>query len=65
MALSLDHKPENQDEFNRIKKAGGKIVNGRIDGGLNVSRTFGDFNYKQKKELKYDEQLVICKPDVR
>lgn len=38
---------------------------GRVNGGLNLTRAFGDFDYKQRKDLKYDEQLIICKPDVR
>ena len=38
-----DHKPDNEYEINRITKAGGKVNNGRINGGLNLSRAFGDF----------------------
>ena len=44
--LSEDHKPENPIELQRITKAGGKIINGRVNGGLNLSRSFGDFSYK-------------------
>jgi hypothetical protein len=36
-----------------------------VNGGLNLSRSFGDFLYKQDKTRPYDEQLIICKPDVR
>jgi protein phosphatase 1G len=63
--LSQDHKPENQGEALRIGRAGGKIVNGRVNGGLNLSRSFGDFMYKVDKGRAYDEQLIICKPDVK
>ena len=38
---------------------------GRVNGGLNLTRAFGDFDYKGNKGLKYDEQLIICKPDIR
>lgn len=31
---------------------------------MNLSRSFGDFGYKQKEGKKWDEQLIICKPDV-
>lgn len=39
-------------------------MNGRVNGGLNLSRSFGDFNYKRNKGKAWDEQLIICKPDV-
>ena len=38
---------------------------GRVNGGLNLTRSFGDFDYKAKKELGYHEQMITCKPDVR
>ena len=44
--LTHDHKPTNTSEKNRILKAGGKVMNGRINNGLNVSRAFGDFKLK-------------------
>lgn len=37
---------------------------GRVNGGLNLSRSFGDFDYKGSKDLKYDEQMITCKPDI-
>ena len=39
-------------------------MNGRVNGGLNLSRSFGDFNYKKQKSKPYDQQLITCKPDV-
>lgn len=39
-------------------------MNGRVNGGLNLSRSFGDFNYKKQKNKPYDQQLIICRPDV-
>ncbi len=65
LQLSFDHKPENPSQSQRIMNAGGKIMNGRVNGGLNLSRSFGDFLYKQDKSRPYDEQLIICKPEVR
>lgn len=45
--MSLDHKPEDQIEFERIKKAGGRVtLDGRVNGGLNLSRAIGDHGYK-------------------
>jgi len=52
--LSFDHKLDNEKEKARIAKAGGKIDNGRINGGLNLTRSLGDFGYKADKTLPYD-----------
>lgn len=52
--LSYDHKPENDSERKRIQGAGGDIINGRVNGGLNLSRSFGDFNYKRVKGKNWD-----------
>lgn len=38
---------------------------GRVNGGLNLTRSFGDFDYKQNKSLKYHEQMITCKPDIK
>ena len=38
---------------------------GRVNGGLNLTRSFGDFDYKKKKQLPYDKQMITCKPDIR
>lgn len=56
--MSFDHKPTNPKEKERIEKAGGRVINGRIDNGINVSRGFGDHKfYKNKvsKDLKAHE----------
>ena len=44
--LSRDHKPDLAEEMKRIKMAGGKINDGRINKDLNLSRALGDFEYK-------------------
>ena len=42
--MSVDHKPEDETETERITKAGGKITSdGRVNGGLNLSRAIGMF----------------------
>ena len=38
---------------------------GRVNGGLNLTRSFADFAYKQNKQLPYDKQMITCKPDVK
>lgn len=45
--MSLDHKPEDDEESARIIKAGGRVtLDGRVNGGLNLSRALGDHAYK-------------------
>lgn len=40
--LSNDHKPEDPVELARITGAGGRVTpDGRVNGGLNLSRAFG------------------------
>lgn len=65
VALSEDHKPESPIEEARVKKAGGTISMGRVNGGLNLTRSFGDFDYKRNDKLGYDEQMITCKPDIK
>lgn len=51
-------------ERKRIIKAGGiKIINDRLNGRLNLTRSFGDFSYKNER-LKVYEQAVTCYPEV-
>lgn len=38
---------------------------GRVNGGLNLSRSLGDFDYKQNSKLDYSEQMITCKPDIK
>ncbi|CAI4230486.1 unnamed protein product [Auanema sp. JU1783] len=63
--LSVDHKPEDKIERDRIENAGG-IVNeeGRVNGGLNLSRAFGDHSYKKNDSLPLQEQMISALPDV-
>lgn len=63
--LSEDHKPDNEIERNRIIKSGSEIVEGRVDGNLNLSRSLGDLKHKQKPGLGPEEQPITCVPDIR
>jgi protein phosphatase PTC2/3 len=62
--LSFDHKPDNPEERARIEAAGGRVRNGRIDNGLNMSRALGDLGYKQRAGLPPEKQMVTAEPDV-
>jgi len=68
--LSEDHKPENPQEEDRIRRAGGHVAQvgpcHRVDGwGLNLSRALGDFHYKGRTDLPPEQQKVIAVPEVR
>jgi len=65
LAMSEDHKPELDSERKRIQNAGGYIVDGRVNGNLNLARALGDFEYKKDKNLGVDEQLIIAVPEIR
>eukprot|EP00178_Gracilaria_changii_P026295 TRINITY_DN8090_c0_g1_i1.p1 TRINITY_DN8090_c0_g1~~TRINITY_DN8090_c0_g1_i1.p1 ORF type:complete len:267 (+),score=54.00 TRINITY_DN8090_c0_g1_i1:108-908(+) len=62
--LSFDHKPDNEIEKNRISKAGGFVLDGRVNGNLNLSRAIGDLEYKKNPALKPQDQIITADPDV-
>uniref|UniRef100_A0A3B3BGW3 protein-serine/threonine phosphatase n=1 Tax=Oryzias melastigma TaxID=30732 RepID=A0A3B3BGW3_ORYME len=64
--MSYDHKPEDEVELARIKNAGGKVtMDGRVNGGLNLSRAIGDHFYKRNDALPPEEQMISAMPDVK
>lgn len=65
LALSFDHKPDDEIELRRIEKAGSVVTEGRVDGNLNLSRALGDLKYKTNKELKPEEWPITANPDVK
>lgn len=66
LEMSIDHKPEDQVEFDRIQKAGGRVtLDGRVNGGLNLSRAIGDHGYKMNKKVKPEDQMISALPDIK
>ncbi|TKR77000.1 hypothetical protein L596_018053 [Steinernema carpocapsae] len=64
--LSLDHKPEDDIERRRIYAAGGTISgDGRVNGGLNLSRALGDHFYKKNISIPLKDQMISALPDVK
>eukprot|EP00899_Mesostigma_viride_P003514 jgi/Mesvir1/13163/Mv06128-RA.1 len=63
--LSKDHKPDNQNEKERICNAGGFVANKRVGGMLGLSRAIGDMAFKQNPELTPRAQMVTAFPEVR
>jgi serine/threonine protein phosphatase PrpC len=62
--MTKDHKPEDPLETERIKKADGKVMDGRVDGFLAVSRALGDLEYKSDDDFPQDAQKVVATPDI-
>lgn len=62
--LSTDHKPDEESERKRIVKAGGTVVDGRINQNLNLSRALGDFAYKKNKDFNPEDQIISAMPDI-
>lgn len=64
--LSFDHKPEDDIEKTRIEQAGGKVtMDGRVNGGLNLSRALGDHFYKRSEDLPPEKQMITALPDIK
>lgn len=63
LELSQDHKPWNDEEKQRIEKAGGCVTMKRVDGELAVSRALGDFQYKSI-DLLPQNCKVTANPDI-
>lgn len=72
VALSKDHKPNDEVERKRIEAAGGRVeeisvgirVHYRVNGNLNLSRSIGDLEYKKSPELGHERQMICSTPDI-
>ena len=64
--MSMDHKPTQKKERERIYKAGSTVNSeGRIDGNLNLSRAIGDVVHKKTAKLSLQEQAITSFPDIK
>ena len=61
---TLDHKPFNPCEKERILNAGGSVMIQRVNGSLAVSRALGDYEYKNVEGKSQCEQLVSPEPEL-
>lgn len=46
--LTYEHRGNDEDEIRRVEDAGGKMLVGRLEGFLAVTRSLGDFSLKEK-----------------
>lgn len=61
---TVDHKPGNPIEKERILNAGGSVMIQRVNGSLAVSRALGDYEYKNVESKGPTEQLVSPDPEI-
>ncbi|EDR27492.1 protein phosphatase 2C, putative [Entamoeba dispar SAW760] len=62
--LSTNHKPTLPKELSRITQAGGFVLNERVNGNLNLTRSIGDLMFKNQPQLSFKNQIVTCFPDI-
>ena len=63
--MSLDHKPNDRIEYERIINAGSTVIDGRINGHLNLSRAIGDFKHKENQSIPPENQAITAFPDIQ
>ena len=71
--LSYDDRANDNNEYDRIIKEGGIVIDGRVNGQLMLSRAFGDWELKQygvsnephvnKIEIKNDDLFIVMASD--
>lgn len=62
--MTVDHKPDLDEERTRIYKADGWVADGRVKGNLNLSRSLGDLEYKQNKKISQEDQMITAAPEI-
>jgi protein phosphatase 1G len=62
--LTVDHKVTLESEVSRISAAGGIVLNGRVNGSLNLTRAIGDLAFKGDASLPPEGQVITANPDV-
>ena len=56
--LTTDHYPSRTDEEDRIIKKGGKVHFGRLNGRVTISRSFGQFEYKNLEDYSVPDPAL-------
>jgi protein phosphatase 2C family protein 2/3 len=62
--LSVDHKPDLPTEKRRIERANGFVEEGRVNGMLALSRSWGDIEDKTNSIMKPEDQIITAFPDI-
>lgn len=61
--LSVDHKPNDKTEYERIHNDGGYVMRNRVDNIIATSRAFADFRFKKDMIVRSDSRVTAF-PDV-
>ncbi|KAJ1431026.1 phosphatase 2C-like domain-containing protein [Ochromonadaceae sp. CCMP2298] len=66
--LNKMHRVDNEEEKERVIRAGGTIVNHRVNGLLAITRAFGDTQFKAERDEQNptmsQNDLVISRPEI-
>lgn len=65
MPVSVDHMADLDSEKMRIIRAGGVIEDGKINGQMILSRSIGDFEFKNNRNLSADDQIITSDPNIK
>lgn len=63
--MNKEAKPHHEEEKQRIQEAGGVVTRGRVEGCLNLSRSLGDHEYKDRPDLPEEKQKIVAVPEIR
>ena len=71
--LSCDDRASDQNEYDRIVKGGGIVMDGRVNGQLMLSRAFGDWELKEfgvssephvtRIEIQHEDLFIVMASD--
>lgn len=64
LPLSQDHNLSVPSEVARVERAGGTVIDDRVQGVLNLSRAIGDHEFKKRSDLPAEQQMVSAEPDI-
>jgi serine/threonine protein phosphatase PrpC len=57
---TVDHKPTHRAEKRRVKQAGGRVMLGRVNGVLAMTRALGNFEQKNPRKCQEDQVISPC-----
>ena len=60
--LYLNHNPSDPNEKKRIENAGLKVIEGKVDGKIGISRALGFHSFKKNFALQNKEQAITSNP---
>ena len=62
--LNREHKLSLKSEFDRVSKSKHGVINERVGGVLNLTRCFGDFEFKDVINGEFEDNAIISEPEI-